>query len=783
MRNINLVIFTYFLLFCPLLLNAQKLHSIFFVATKDASLREMLPVSYEDLKKFEDDLRNFSGMEVISHHKTGMDFTLEKLDELLVNIELASDDAVVFWFAGHGFQDSERNTPNLLFVPVAPQDKADQVRNSRNLQEIYDHLDGKCRFLWVIADACNNNPVPHSKMGLANDPSTDMSIVNVSESNKIKENYQKLFRSKQSRYLFRSSRRGKPTIATQTKGALYSRAFLRIFSQEMQKEGIDDVKKFENQVKREYDSFLDLIKGQESKPGFFKKMLWFLFEGKENKDFRKTYKDVLQSGNLDELSLLLEKMDSSETNKTHFLSTRPLTYYFTQAVFNEYIAEDVQDSTEVGLCYCTAKEIINYGIPDEREFNLFSKIEKYDEGQNVLGIEDAGGRLAWLRKKCALYQDYLARRKGAINLTINALQVKRRSLEDSLSQIRQKQIALLMEVEEIQLEIDNNTEKITTIEKKWEEESVEVTYSIAKIPRNQQDRECLKTTVEKLENNEPLTENCEKVLAPFVQIERKLNDAKEVKAFRSSTAKGYALGEHCTPEIEQATSLYLQPLLAQIEKVPENYRSKLEVGLQVTGEADSKPCVSGCSFTAQETATFTYKNRDGEQQSFSVIKGKFYRISNEQLAFARALCAFNKAEDILKGMGVRQISNEFLAIVNEEAGDDFRGARIAFDLKNAFQHYKDQRDTLNTQNLLLRYRLEEKNAAIQQLEREMEGIEMGINQVSQEIDEKNELLFWIEDQIQKLQVNSPNIEDALVKILMAKGNSEKEAREHLKKFR
>ena len=94
---------------------------------------------------------------------------------------------------------------------------------------------------------------------------------------------------------------------------------------------------------------------------------------------------------------------------------------------------------------------------------------------------------------------------------------------------------------------------IQKTEEEWEGQNYEITYTINKVIKGSIDQSCLDRTVQKLINDEPLTDDCEKIFAAHIDVERKRNDDREINAFRVAQTSGYLLGDYCTSEIRNST--------------------------------------------------------------------------------------------------------------------------------------------------------------------------------------------------------------------------------------
>ena len=665
----------------------QTLYPILFAATDDPSIGSHMSISFKDLKNLMLDIEDSSSYTVDkTHYYSGADFTLSNLKSAIQTINPQPNDAIIFWYIGHGFIDKKLTTPNLMVLPEGAKSQTERDANSINLQGVYDTLANKCRFVWVIGDASNadlDKVLPANQIN--NDGTFKRNIDKQKDTKEgnIQNNFNNLLIQK-SKTLFQSSLKGKSAWSSDQKGSFYTRAFLRAFTSRMNSDGIANIRQFNNEVNRTYENMVDAAveyafkdkeKTKIAKPTFFKRIAQFLFQGKANKRLRKKYRKVLENGSLEELGNIIPKPRIDESSQMTFLAKRPTVYYLVRGIFVELNAKTIVDSTEVAECYCTANAVMDFGINTDKEYRLLRVIEKYNANNgDILGMKQAGGKKNWLRKKCNFYQKHLSNVQNGILEEQSTLQGYRSILETNLAELKIKQIKLAKKLIEIRDNIRQNDIIISTTYKQWQEEDVEVSYSIVKIPESKKDQECLRSTLRKLQQGIALTENCERIIAKYITIRLKKNTNKKLNSVQKITTTGYELNQHCTDEIKSTTGEYFKYSLASLNNIPAAYRAKMKVNIRLKGKADSRPCNSmDCIYSGSVNATYPYINQFGEHKNFTIVKGRRQAINNEQLAVVRAICAQNKAKEILNSFGVSDIDYEYMAEVHLEEDGVFRG--------------------------------------------------------------------------------------------------------------
>lgn len=515
------------------------------------------------------------------------------------------------------------------------------------------------------------------------------------------------------------------------------------------------------------------------KPNFFKRMVLYLFEGKKNKRIRKKFRKVMKTKNLEELGAYIPSPTTDERAYTEYLKNRPVVYHMISGIRKERLAQNRVDSAQVGECYCAALEVIRRNLSKEKESVLLTRMEKYNRKNNdLLGMDRAGGRALWLKEKCNKYRDYLEGENKRYLGERDSLQVKKEKLATILDQLKEKRIKQEAAMQLTRDSIMANDTIIQVTASEWEAETHELSYTISKVPTSNADKRCLKATIEKLSNNQPLTDDCEFIFAEYVKVNHKLNNGKAVDAQRRAISVGFTIGQYCSQDIRDVTYYYLKPLLESIDRVPADYRSKLKINLQISGFADAKPCPEGgCRYVGMETQTYDYKDANNNPKSFSTIKGKAGRMSNEELALSRALCAHQEAKIQLNSYGVKDIKYEFVAEVKGAEGDSLRGVAIAFEIENQFLQYEEKIDRFNEENKKLKRRLDDQQQALEQLEDRIENILRGLSKINLDILETQEIIFEIEEALKKLSLSG--LYKKMTDILLARGKSKAEAKKIL----
>ena len=136
------------------------MHAIIFAGTEDATIGNGTQKSFQLIKQEVENILNQTGMEVKTYYKIGEAFTLGSYNSVMADVsaEDLSNDVVLFYFLGHGFQSEDHSYPNLLFKNtsggVTEQELDEAAVTFHEIQA--DLQKTNARLTLLIGEACNN---------------------------------------------------------------------------------------------------------------------------------------------------------------------------------------------------------------------------------------------------------------------------------------------------------------------------------------------------------------------------------------------------------------------------------------------------------------------------------------------------------------------------------------------------------------------------------------------------------------------------------------------------
>jgi hypothetical protein len=182
-----------------------------------------------------------------------------------------------------------------------------------------------------------------------------------------------------------------------------------------------------------------------------------------------------------------------------------------------------------------------------------------------------------------------------------------------------------------------------------------------------------------------------------------------------------------------------------VDDVPQNKRDELKVKVKITGNSDwigsrnGQPL--GIQYTAETDLFEEYVNQEGDKKTFRLTAGETVNITNEELAFLRAYCAYNVIMTILNEKNITDYNVQFQAIehvlpegIDEKdrtAGEDYRGVDIDMTVENLYKHYLDEIEEVETE-------IEAIKTRIRQQRREITRISDGIAEKESQIENRRQ---------------------------------------------
>ncbi len=771
------------LLLCVNTLQAQTIHAIIFAATDDATIGNGTQKSYDLISREVENVLNQTGMKSKLYYKTGDSFSLGSYQSVMADLETEdlSNDVVLFYFLGHGFQ-SDNPYPSLLFQNTTGAVTEQQLDEAAvNLDDIRKELQQKnARLTLLIGEACNN------ELDLDNiQYKEDTEVVsNLTPPLASEKKFRRLFLEAEGMIMASSSRSGQPSYISSTEGGAFTQSFLRALRRQTQKSTLskaswiklfDDTRsKTKKLAKKKKFSTIQTPQFQEiediryKKPGnveppgkrprvtFWTRLVAFVAPNKVEKSFNR----ALKQGDLLDLETILARQgEKGDRIKMQMLKKNPVTFYMAQAI----IFEEKQDTVKALMNYSIAYEL-GKDNRTKRDQALINKIIKLNSKHRVVeGLNEARNYQTWLKGK---------------------LEQQKASFENDISDVETNIVTLKNEIDNIEANIDQDRSSISDMQSANETDKnriKDIEKEIKKIDVKRSQKVEIKLTSLKKDSKQTL----EKISALMDKIERDgvvdnqktvtIDDAtvefqfakRNTAASLEPTATGYQLGKHCTPDISNMTESLMDILLRPVDDVPKKSRSELVVKVKIIGNADwtGSGKTLNINYIGEEDIFQEYTNKDGESKVFNIDQGDAKKISNEELAFLRGYCSYKIIKRILDAKGINDYRVKFQAIEHErpealndgkDPGAPYRGVNIDLTIENLFKHYLDKIKELEEE-------IENIEDGIAARERNIRDIRRDIKEKETLIDEKNTAIAREEAKKAKLQeiLNDAEIKQGL----------------------
>ncbi len=160
MKNAFIVIFLCLLGFQ---IYASTLHAIVIAATNDdiPKVAKGAQESFDDVKREIKYIEKYTDLYVKTYYCSGSSFNRSKVANIINNLDVGSDDVILFHYIGHGWRSTNQpsNWPNLSIGYEEDEygDILDEEDKAVDFDIIQRALRGKgARLIIALADACNN---------------------------------------------------------------------------------------------------------------------------------------------------------------------------------------------------------------------------------------------------------------------------------------------------------------------------------------------------------------------------------------------------------------------------------------------------------------------------------------------------------------------------------------------------------------------------------------------------------------------------------------------------
>ena len=126
---------------------ADTFHAIIVTDTNDRRIGKSVAIDLEAVRNLVGSISKYTGLVLSEHYISGNQFTYHNVTTALNRLSIGNNDAVLFYYAGHGYNANNRSRWPVL----------DTKSTSRlSLNSVVQTLKSKKpRFFLVIADTCN----------------------------------------------------------------------------------------------------------------------------------------------------------------------------------------------------------------------------------------------------------------------------------------------------------------------------------------------------------------------------------------------------------------------------------------------------------------------------------------------------------------------------------------------------------------------------------------------------------------------------------------------------
>lgn len=768
---------------------------VFFAATDDGiigdgvkeSLRK-LEEEFRDIEKYSGDNESYDKIKVEFYKFYGNECNLNEYNKLIERLKglgkSLENDALIFYFIGHGFSHEIKDAPNLLFKSTSNGKISDNelVNNHKNLEDIHEELKSlfnRPRLIISIGEACNADI---NKRNNAKQDSSKLSIdLNPMPPIKVQPvRYQELFQKTAGDLMIYSSRKGTYSFVSDKDGGIFSVGFIKglrdvvtstlsahwkdVFDNaNVETFNISEKADLEDQyaqfpVASDFSKLTENYIADEpvlDRPtvDFIEKVLYAV-KGKNKRDLREllsVWKDVVAGTSPP--SGFLKELDESEL----FRGILPLQTQWLLA----YLYERKGDDKKAYLHYSAACLVIENDKESDSDKVITAKIDKEvpRSNSNLANEIRASGKYGndgnmydWLEHKqrvfANMYKDKLTEKKNH-KATLVALASE---YQGKVTEISAKIDDLEDTKKVIQQKINNNIKTIEGINKEIEGAPSEVSYKFAYSDKIKTKDENDFIAFIKCVESGTAPEDCPVTATVATLVETATisyeTNPKRLKSLRNETGTdGIPIGDFCSEGIKINTRTSLLSTIVELQKIPDSYLSSLIFEIDITGYADWRGF--GKKFTkpyyVSSDINEYYIDRFGVKQKISLSASEPNYITNEQLAFLRAYCAYEEVIRVLEEAGKGLVSStqfkiKFSAIESDDKDNDdlYRSVNVKVYIPNQKQYLFDAIKEIEGTNEDLKEEMIEIDSKIKILEGEKEIFLSKIKDLQDEIEVETE---------------------------------------------
>ncbi len=197
--------------------SGQTLHAIVFADTKAERIGEGCQANYDHIRQLLQEIAQNADLTLQPYYFSGEDCTTQNLEQTLENLTVTAEDAVIFYYSGHGEAASKSVWPNLLFS----QNEGGILFNLQNIAEQIASKRPKMQL--VIGECCNQ-----ASDALAFAPGIGRGEL------KPKQRYKELFGT-EANVIVCASAKGLPAYINNEKGGVFYHVFTQALNEELAK--------------------------------------------------------------------------------------------------------------------------------------------------------------------------------------------------------------------------------------------------------------------------------------------------------------------------------------------------------------------------------------------------------------------------------------------------------------------------------------------------------------------------------------------------------------------
>jgi len=226
LKRLPVCVALFILLLASEFTSGQTVHAVFFGATADDNpiVNKGLNKSLQDMETEVNNISKFTGYTLKTYYFTGQDVTKQNLVSTVSGLSCNSDDIIIFYYAGHGFNDETLNSRWPSFPMLYGTIYTDVLASNKvSLEWVTEQMKTKgARLTIILSESCNKLSDETAALS-----STEKGTVALEMDSRIPERYKELYLNSKGVIVVAACDKGERAWLNEN-GGFFTRSFIEV---------------------------------------------------------------------------------------------------------------------------------------------------------------------------------------------------------------------------------------------------------------------------------------------------------------------------------------------------------------------------------------------------------------------------------------------------------------------------------------------------------------------------------------------------------------------------